>query len=1358
MDDVKEIDEIIFGLFSAKEIIDMSVCKVDTTKLTGNGSVYDERMGGNTDNNIPCVTCGQTPKNCPGHFGHIEFNEYIIHPLFYKQVVAFLRCFCIQCNRLLITADQVAVCGLLRYVREMRFKKIIEKLEKVDICCHCSHPQPKIAHSITDNTISMVYKEKVVEEENNDDSGEEKTTKKIVKKDSKISIAMSIDEIKKTLDAILDEDVILCGFAPERVHPRNFIMSVFPVIPPCFTEDTIVYTNNGYKFIKNVLDTDKLYTHTGKFQSINERHITKYTKSDMVEVDIVYHPHSIKCTPEHPFYVRNIILSADNNKKIIGDPKWIPALELTNNSFVGMKRNTNNNLPYFTVENGEIFCLSNILEWFLLGYFTKNGCLDFVNKGYFSLVYHIRDEDIIVKIIKKLGITTTITNKNHRYKTLECYNFIYWHILKEFYNENNDKKIPQWVQDSPVNFVEEYINSYIYNRNRLQFITDSKDIAFSMQLLFLKIGKICKISYNKIYTLRVDEQKDDLSILLEKDYIWYNVFSKKDIFSTKDILVYNFDVGTDHTYCVENVIVHNCARPFVLADGNICDDDLTNQILEIIKANNILKPSDDTIPDEKRETKKQKALQSLKFRVLTLFNNSQGKAKHPTNGRPIKGLKERMTGKEGQIRNNLMGKRVEFSGRTVIGPDPKLKFGEMGVPKQIAEELTIPERVTVFNKEYLSKLVNNDKANFVMKNEGDTRINLKYAMFRKGTELLYGDVVIRGEEELPVINNNVVLQNGDKVRRDGKILKGLKNGDIIIRKDERLLYGQEGVNIRYGDNIERDGKNIPYSSILTYPSKKRVALNIGDVVHRHLKNGDVILLNRQPTLHKGSMLAKKIRVMPGKTFRMNLDTCKTFNADFDGDEMNIHVPQSLESRAELEFLSATKHNIISAQASKPNIAIVQDSLLAAFLMTKQNLPITKSQFFDISLSGDINGRNLWSLERVKTIREVLKLKGKKPTVYNGRGLISLILPEDFIYDKKNDAHPDEPYIRIYRGVLYEGALDKNILGASHNSIIQVLNKEYGYSTAADFISNIQFVTNSWLLQNGFSIGLQDCLITSPESVIKIQDKISRCYVEAEGIELATHNPGIREVRITAALNKAKDVGMKIAKDSMSEENNLLSTVHSGSKGDFFNIAQLTGLLGQQNLLGKRVLPTLNHGKRTLPHYSFEKMEKEDEYESRGFVRHSFIEGLTPQEYFFHAMSGREGICDTAMGTAKSGYIQRRIIKCCEDIQIKYDGSVRDTTGNVYQMSYGDNGFDPCSTVKVGNSQEPCDVTRMVARLNLQHEMNSEKNSEMNKKEQVTVTKPKISRIFLLKELAKKTGVKCLYKGLSIEELTKRLAE
>jgi DNA-directed RNA polymerase beta' subunit len=1013
-DNVKEIESIGFGILSSEEIVNMSVCELDNTKLTGAGSVYDPRMGCNAENNIPCITCLQLPKKCPGHFGHITLNEPIIHPLFYKDVVSFLRCFCMNCKRLLITEDQIKLCGLNKLKNDKRFKKILEKLEKVDICSHCDSPQPKIVYGISDNSISLVYKED--------------TDKK-----DKISITLTTDEIKKSFESYIDSDVILCGFEPGRMHPRNLIMNNFPVIPPC-------------------------------------------------------------------------------------------------------------------------------------------------------------------------------------------------------------------------------------------------------------------------------------------------------------------------------------ARPFVVADGHICDDDLTNQIIEIIKSNNILKKDEDEKEDDpKNITKKQKALQSLKFRISTFYNNSAGKAKHATTGRPIKGLKERITGKEGQVRNNLMGKRVDYSARTVIGPDPTLPFGWIAIPKEIAEELTKPEMVCYFNKEYLEKIVNDCKANFIVKTNG-TKINLKYAMFSKSSKLFDKDIIIRGDKRITVINDDMTLLVGDKVERNGKIMEGIQIGDIIIRGDKRITVDDCNFSINPGDKVDRKGKLINIKKILTFYSKKYIKLDLGDEVHRHLKDGDIVILNRQPTLHKGSMLGMKVCIRPGKTIRMNLDSCKTFNADFDGDEMNIHIPQSKEAEIEALELSAVKHNIISAQGSKPNIAIVQDSLTAAFLMTKENKSITRSQFFNVCMAGNIDGKMLYSPEKINTIIKVLELKGKKQEVWNGRGLISLLFPDDFIYEKKNDADPSEPVVKIYRGVLYEGAFDKNILGSSHNSLIQVINKEYGTEVVSDFISNIQFITNKWLLINGFSIGLQDCLINDLESVDKIQDKIDMCYIEACGIAETTHNPGIREVRITASLSKAKDVGMKIAKDTMSKNNNLLSTVYSGSKGDFFNIAQLTGLLGQQNLIGKRVFRYLNHGKRTLPHYSFEKLDRDEEYESRGFVRHSFIEGLNPQEFYFHAMSGREGICDTAMGTAKSGYIQRRIIKVCEDISVKYDGSVRDATGKIYQLAYGYNGLDPCCTVKVGNKQQACDISRIADKLNLQFEISNEnlKVSKLSEKKEINVEPIFHKRIDLLRAIEKITGKKCLYKGVSDTDLLIKL--
>lgn len=418
--------------------------------------------------------------------------------------------------------------------------------------------------------------------------------------------------------------------------------------------------------------------------------------------------------------------------------------------------------------------------------------------------------------------------------------------------------------------------------------------------------------------------------------------------------------------------------------------------------------------------------------------------------------------------------------------------------------------------------------------------------------------------------------------------------------------------------------------------------------------------------------------------------------------MNIHVPASLEAEAELRLLSASKHKIISSQSSKNTMCIVQDALVGSYRMTLGIKPVNKEQFFNISLTTGYTVEKI--MNKINHIRRIYKEKGKKVQCFHGKGLISLILPDDLIYEKKNNADPNEPVVKIYRGVLYEGALDKNILGSVHNSLIQTIHKEYGPDSASEFIDGIHYVANNWLLVSGFSVGLKDCMVQGEDKVEKINDVIEKCYIEAENIKSTIKHHNIREIRITNTLSKAKDVGLKIAKDALDPENNFLSTVKSGSKGDFFNIAQITGLLGQQNISGQRVKLLLNNGKRTLPHYPYENLSLQNEYESRGFIDSSFIKGLNPKQYYFHNMSGRESTCDTAMSTATSGYMQRRIIKLTEDIKTHYDGTCRDSVNNIYQLIYGEDGYDPKKMIKVGKSLEICDVSRIVEKLNMKHEL------------------------------------------------------
>ena len=981
----REINNIQFGILSPDEIRKMSVCEITSSKLdikkkevegmseTENiklflndddlndekdniTTLYDERMGigYSLKNNDTCKTCNLTIKSCPGHFGHIELNYPVIHPLCYQFITQILQCFCINCKCILINKDQIELKGLMKYKSEKRFEKISNiVIGKIDLCYNCHTSQPKISHKTSENIITMTYKYK-----KSDTNYNEKN----------ISIELDVNEISKILENISDNDLKLLGFEPENIHPKNLIISVLPVLPPS-------------------------------------------------------------------------------------------------------------------------------------------------------------------------------------------------------------------------------------------------------------------------------------------------------------------------------------TRPYVLADGKICDDDLTCHYAEIIKINNCLSKNNNN-KQVLSEQKYQKYLSSLKFRIATLYDNSYGQAKHPTNGRVIKCIKKRLVSKTGLVRNNLMGKRVNFSARTVITPDATLKVDEMAIPPEIAQILTFPERVTSFNIEYLTGLVNNNKVNCIRKekiNGTYDTITLKYALNKKSTPLLYGDYLIRGDIDL-------------KTDEKGDIIIPEDYNDLKQKKWNIFYIKDNNVEIKENDRIVRKGK---FLKDIKYPSKNVISLDIGDVVERHLMDGDIVLLNRQPTLHKGGMIAMKVRIIPGKTFRFNLSICKSFNSDFDGDEMNIHPAQSLETKAELLMLSSVKNHIISPQESKNNLTIVQDSLLACYLLTKDNIEISRSSFYNISISGShIDKSELWNNIKLKTITNVFRKFGKNPNPFTGKGLISLVLPHDFCYTNENRGTEQEPVLKIFNGVLYEGALNSTVLGSSHNSLIQILNKEYGSDYICNFIDNIHFLSNNWLLDKGFSIGLEDCMISSKKNTDSIRYNLTKCYIETQGIEESVQNPNIKEIRVTASLSKAKDIGLKIAKDGMKNNNNLLHTVSAGSKGSFFNIAQLTGLLGQQNINGSRVQPVLNNGKRTLVHYPFDITNKKTEYESKGFIRHSFIHGLNPQEFFFHSMSGREGVCDTATGTAKSGYIQRKIVKLSEDLQVQYDGSVRDTTGKIYQWCYN-KGIDPLKQVKVNGELNFCNINRLSEKLNSKFEYNLE---------------------------------------------------
>ena len=360
------------------------------------------------------------------------------------------------------------------------------------------------------------------------------------------------------------------------------------VLPSCFTERTLIITNNGYKYIKDVEDNDLLLTHKGNFKYINKKYKTNFS-GNLYKIKLQYQTIPIETTHNHPFYVRKVIYK--NNPKFIecGEPEWIEAKNLNENYYCGIQINQKSDIPEFKfIKNINQFSkkeiikkLDNLDEWFLLGYFLCNRW----NRNYesFNLIFHKKDEEELIQKFKHFCTMIKIKNKVINYVIYDCYNYVLVKILKQFGRKVYNKYIPEWVQNAPIKYIEKFIKGYIradecrVKQNDNIFVnitTTSKNIAYGMQRLYLKLGKFCKVGYQKrpnkcIIEGRMVNQQNIFSIILienkkrqirsfiKNNYAWIPII-KIEKFNQKNIFVYNFDVSDDHTYVVNNISVHNC--------------------------------------------------------------------------------------------------------------------------------------------------------------------------------------------------------------------------------------------------------------------------------------------------------------------------------------------------------------------------------------------------------------------------------------------------------------------------------------------------------------------------------------------------------------------------------------------------------------------------------------------------------------------------------------------------------------------------------------------------------------------------------------------------------------------------------
>lgn len=591
-------------------------------------------------------------------------------------------------------------------------------------------------------------------------------------------------------------------------------------------------------------------------------------------------------------------------------------------------------------------------------------------------------------------------------------------------------------------------------------------------------------------------------------------------------------------------------RPSItLESGERSEDDLTHKLSDIIRANqrlweNLNAGAPEVIIEDLWDL--------LQYHITTFFDNSVAKippARHRS-GQPLKTINERIKGKEGRIRKNLAGKRVNFSARTVVSPDPYLKLNEVGVPLEVARVLTVAEKVTSLNIERARKLVL--------------------------------------AESYPAAN-------------------------YIIRPDGKRKRVTPELKADLAKEIEP-----------------------GYTVERHLVDGDVVLFNRHPSLHRASLMAHFVKVLPNKTFRLHPSVCFPYNADFDGDEMNIHGPQTEEARAEAECLLNVEQNLISPKNNSNLFGCTDDALTGNYVLAEQD--VSKEEATQLVYSSGLKPSHM-----SKTV--------------SGRDLFENALPEEL----KNSKIKTEGFI------------------TEEGEDVKKLDKVIGRKRTMEVLKDVYTLGMTFLSRNGFTISITDLDVAE-----EVKKETDRMIVNAEKktheIIEAFYNKSLevlpgktaeqtREIKILQVLNGVRtDIG-KYVKEKFPKDNLVNKMISAKARGSMLNITQIACSVGQQVMRGQRI--NFGYSGRSLSCF------KKGDLSPRagGFIQNSFINGLRPDEFFFGGMTGRDAMMDTALRTPKSGYLYRRLVSALQDYIVEYDGTVRDANEGIVQFTFGGDGLD-----------------------------------------------------------------------------------
>lgn len=569
-----------------------------------------------------------------------------------------------------------------------------------------------------------------------------------------------------------------------------------------------------------------------------------------------------------------------------------------------------------------------------------------------------------------------------------------------------------------------------------------------------------------------------------------------------------------------------CLRPTCYTpERGTSFNDITHRLSSIVRMDKALQQSIDMNPNNKVEHRRYAVRLQLAYTLL--FFVPQGARE----SRELSAIADRFKGKEGRLRQSLMGKRITFSARTVITGDPCLRLTELGVPIEVAEKLTKPVRVAAYNYEYLEGLL--------------------------------------AKQQIKYVNRAAMRFN---------------------------------------------------------PVFRKVHLKVGDLCHVKLQDGMRVLFNRQPTLWYSSVQCLYVRRMNRKTFSINCEITPAFNADFDGDEMNMFVPQTIEAEGELECLMQSREHLLCGGQG-----VVQDTALGCYLLSLEDCSMTKNTFFKCLYLV------LTELDRDKGLEMHFSLEAASRGPFTGRTLLSCLFGDRI--DKEG---------LVEKGTVV-GVLDK---GTVKKKLMPLVQEHYGKKELGHFLYLLSRISAEFLRRRGFSVGL-----SSLESWKTTEGKVD---IEEETKEFVETVQTKDEWLLLRLGNLYKSKKALKTKSIFSDDNPMLvlGGEKSGAKGSLLNLIQIRSSLGQQYYKGGLIRMFRNNRILSSEPLQSGKQTQDQQLARRGFISSNFLKGLNPTECMLHAMTSRLSLLDTALKTSETGYASRRLGKSLEDCIVQYDNTLR----------------------------------------------------------------------------------------------------